>query len=715
MLADSTTDGSVKSNSFFTLRKFLNLFLVIILFVTIFIAYIIYLQMEKFSAAQRWVTHSYKVMKSVDDILIGVLQAESYVRGFVISNDNDFLDQLSENLASINTNYIKVKDLVKDNSSQTALIESLKPVLELRIKKFQDYVKLKKIYPTNNSKMSEFIRPTEQLTMQIKYIIKEMYNNELELLRIRERDYSDNLDFVFAVVLTAKLIVIILLLLIIFIFNYLTKKMLNAQASESQSQSLLKSIINGTSEFIAACDLNYKFLAFNAAFEAEFKKAFGKRAMIGSSLIDALDHVPQEQKKAKALWSRALNGEEYTIVEEFGADPSHSKQYEISFSSIYNNQNQLIGASHVVRDVSERMKDEFRLKTANRTLESAIHRLENRGKEMQIMNEMNNVLASSDSLKETLAMIPNFLKRLLPFSAGLLYVMNDSKNALECMEKWNTVRANVDTFNPEECWGYRQGKIYCHFGNESISCKHYEKFETEDEQLYCMCVPMLAKNDLLGILYIELQNESKISIEQVHQIIEDNFLLIQNVAAEIAMALSNIKLHEAFKVRSTRDSLTNLYNRSYLHEILERDLYQAKRNKFSLAFVMIDLDLFKNINDKYGHDSGDEVLIQVANLFKNNMRKSDLASRYGGEEFLIILYNTSIKDALSRLEILRQSISNLKFNFENDEVSITASFGVAMYPDDGEDPEKIIKAADIALYQSKAAGRNRITVYQEVR
>lgn len=124
----------------------------------------------------------------------------------------------------------------------------------------------------------------------------------------------------------------------------------------------------------------------------------------------------------------------------------------------------------------------------------------------------------------------------------------------------------------------------------------------------------------------------------------------------------------------------------------------------------MDIDHFKDVNDKYGHEAGDIVLKDIANLMLNFFRKTDICCRYGGEEMLIILYDSNIDNALDKIELFRKNIANLKFSFV-ELFSVTASFGISEFPKDGEDAESLIKAADAALYQSKNNGRNRVTVF----
>jgi diguanylate cyclase (GGDEF)-like protein len=161
------------------------------------------------------------------------------------------------------------------------------------------------------------------------------------------------------------------------------------------------------------------------------------------------------------------------------------------------------------------------------------------------------------------------------------------------------------------------------------------------------------------------------------------------------------------------DSLTGLYNRRYLNEFLPRELARSGRNATPVAVLMIDLDHFKRVNDSFGHEAGDIVLIAVGNLLKGKVRGSDIACRYGGEEFALILPETGAEAAARRAEDIRVAISALEVSHAGKPVGkIAASFGIALFPDHAQDTDGLLREADIALYAAKGAGRNRVVVGQ---
>ena len=170
---------------------------------------------------------------------------------------------------------------------------------------------------------------------------------------------------------------------------------------------------------------------------------------------------------------------------------------------------------------------------------------------------------------------------------------------------------------------------------------------------------------------------------------------------------------EKTQQNSRNDSLTGLFNRSSFEEILKVELSRAKRYETDFSIVFFDLDDFKTINDLYGHLAGDEVLKKVANEIKRNKRGEDIAARYGGEELVLILPETSKQKALILAQRFRQNIENLKFNFGNRQVNVTVSCGLATFPLDALTSIELLDCADKALYTAKALGKNRAELYSK--
>jgi diguanylate cyclase (GGDEF)-like protein len=174
---------------------------------------------------------------------------------------------------------------------------------------------------------------------------------------------------------------------------------------------------------------------------------------------------------------------------------------------------------------------------------------------------------------------------------------------------------------------------------------------------------------------------------------------------ELRNALRN--LH----TQAVTDSLTHLLNRRYLSEFLPREVIRARRSGDSLAVLMIDLDHFKRFNDTFGHDAGDLVLKEVAQLLLAHIRGSDIACRYGGEEFVLVFPDTTFEGAKRRAEEIRSAVHGLQLSLRGKPLGrITVSIGVGLMPDHVASPEALIRVADEAMYVAKAGGRDRVVI-----
>jgi two-component system, cell cycle response regulator len=164
-----------------------------------------------------------------------------------------------------------------------------------------------------------------------------------------------------------------------------------------------------------------------------------------------------------------------------------------------------------------------------------------------------------------------------------------------------------------------------------------------------------------------------------------------------------------FKELSNTDPLTNLYNRRFFAEILESELQRSRRLKSALSLLLVDIDHFKNVNDSYGHQMGDRVLVAVTETLRKGLRSYDIASRYGGEEFILILPATPIAAAVEVAERLRQSVASRKLDLRPEKLVVTVSIGVSSFPcGDADNGDLLLQRADKALYSAKNNGRNRV-------
>lgn len=175
-----------------------------------------------------------------------------------------------------------------------------------------------------------------------------------------------------------------------------------------------------------------------------------------------------------------------------------------------------------------------------------------------------------------------------------------------------------------------------------------------------------------------------------------------------AQLAENLALQAKLRDEAIRDPLTGLFNRRYLEETLERELSRAGREQSSLSLAMLDIDHFKRLNDTHGHAAGDVILRSLSTLLRDYTRTEDVVCRYGGEEFVVVFPATSLPHAMQRMEQLRAAIESLRVSYERMVLQNTISIGIAAFPVHGKTSRQLLQAADMALYEAKESGRNRV-------
>jgi diguanylate cyclase (GGDEF)-like protein len=192
---------------------------------------------------------------------------------------------------------------------------------------------------------------------------------------------------------------------------------------------------------------------------------------------------------------------------------------------------------------------------------------------------------------------------------------------------------------------------------------------------------------------------------------EEQRQLAAAIAERVALSLSNLRLRDELRGHSIRDALTGLFNRRFMEESLSREVARASRRGDPLAVVMIDLDHFKRFNDAYGHEAGDEVLRAFGEFLRGRTRGGDVACRYGGEEFALILPGATLEDGAARAEEIRRQSKLVHVRLgERSLGPVTLSLGVAALPEHGASAADLLRAADHALYEAKNGGRDRVVL-----
>jgi diguanylate cyclase (GGDEF)-like protein/PAS domain S-box-containing protein len=397
------------------------------------------------------------------------------------------------------------------------------------------------------------------------------------------------------------------------------------------------------------------------------------------------------------LYALRKDGSEFPV--EIGLNPIETEEGTL-----------VLGA---IMDITERKRTELAMKEINATLLASVSKLEQQSREIALLNQMSHLLQTCQSTEEAHAVIQQFAAELFPTDSGAVFVLNTSVDLVEAVCVWGDSPPAEQVFSPRECWALRRGQVHAaREGGSTLVCQHMskEKFPTSS-----LCVPMMAQSEALGVLHLR-ERPSPASQADEHiarrSIVREELAL--NVAGHIALALANLKLRETLRTQSLLDPLTGLYNRRYLKDSLEREVRRAARSQQRLAVIMLDVDQLKGFNDTFGHDAADSMLRELAAFFQKRIRGEDFACRYGGDEIVIILVETSLEAAERRAEQLREGIKRLTIpHGERYLKPPTVSLGVALYPEHGVTAEALLRVADEALYRAKSLGRDRIVVARE--
>jgi len=332
-----------------------------------------------------------------------------------------------------------------------------------------------------------------------------------------------------------------------------------------------------------------------------------------------------------------------------------------------------------------------------------VARLQEAAREMELLSSMSSGLQSCGGVEEAKELMQHFLEKLFPRRSGALYVIRASRNVLEVKAGWGDTIGWSPIMEPQDCWALRLGRVQeFREGSNTLPCAHV----SEARGGY-LCVPMMAEGEALGVLHLrDPADETNGESGEGHA---NRSARAERIAAQFGPLIASLTLREQFRQQSIRDGLTGLYNRRYLEETMHRELLRAGRAGTSVAVIMMDVDHFKKLNDMHGHQAGDEVLQKFAIFLRDGVRGEDIACRFGGEEFAVVLPGVGLDMALQRAERMRSELANLRLRLMGQALPpMTASFGVAVYPGHGGDWEALLRAADGALYSAKRSGRNRV-------
>lgn len=340
--------------------------------------------------------------------------------------------------------------------------------------------------------------------------------------------------------------------------------------------------------------------------------------------------------------------------------------------------------------------------STERLTERRAAELERRTHIANLVSELADLLQSCQTIGEAGEVLGQVSQQLFLSTSGGLYVFAASRNELGVVAQWGA--SSVPFFAPGDCWALRRGNRRLWVpGDIGPRCPHVAPGAFE-----YVCVPMVAHGETVGLFH--LWKDEKSAKGSGH--ISDESEIVFAVSEHVALAIANLQLRENLRNQSIRDPLTGLFNRRYMEESLDRELSRAVRHDLPIGVLMVDVDHFKDFNDRFGHESGDLALCKVADCLASRLRGEDIACRYGGEEFVLVLPGASGENAWKRAESLVEAMRALRVTPASGgaQQQVTISIGVSSYPEDGSESKELVRAADVALYRAKLTGRDRVVM-----
>jgi diguanylate cyclase (GGDEF)-like protein/PAS domain S-box-containing protein len=652
------------------------------------------------------VSHSRDVIEASELFRSHVYDAAAARRAYILWGEPTQIDAFSLAYKSALADFATLRKLTADSSEQQISLTQIEPHMKARLSLLKESVELHQRSRDDGKQQDALNDQSARISTQLTELIAAFDHAERGLLQ--ERTAAAQVSY------RRKTWINAFLGITVFSFLILTLGFLNrelsrreqAERTAAEQKELLQSILDSCNDAVIVADTSGKIILrnpvgvrYNAGAPAEeLSEKYPELLGLYKSDRETLFKT-EELPLSRALAGESANGLEMCVRSPSGGEP---RWMLAAGGPLLNNRGEKRGGVVFLRDITDR-------KIADEQLTAALQESETLARESRELSELGDSLQSCQTVNEAYRMSENALSGILGLRPGALYIINSSRDLMESAATWNNCSTTEPVFHPDDCWGLRRGKPYGGPGSP-LPCSHVRVSVATNY----LCVPLVAQGETLGVLYVEDKASLLAPSPQAVQF-EQATLKRRSIAVaeRVSLALANLKLRELLRNQSIRDPLTGLYNRRYLEESLNRELHRANRTGRTVSLVMLDLDHFKHFNDTFGHQVGDILLKEIAGVIKNRVRAGDLACRYGGEEFSLILAEVDTEGAHRCVESIRETIKHLSLHNRGQTLgTVTISAGIAAYPTHGDNSEDLIHAADEALYRAKKAGRDCIFVYE---
>ncbi|CAD5353007.1 putative Diguanylate cyclase [Enterobacter cancerogenus] len=316
----------------------------------------------------------------------------------------------------------------------------------------------------------------------------------------------------------------------------------------------------------------------------------------------------------------------------------------------------------------------------------------------ELLARMTQRFQGCESFADVINVAELFAPNIAPGVSGRLYIVDRASWEMRCAAEWLSPEGEKKPFHPDACWAIRRGQSHPPVNGEpDVACSHLPASQMHQS----LCVPLIAQGEAIGLL----------SFQNISPDTAPSRAYLELMAEALGLALANQRLRDALLEKALFDPLTGLRNRHHLEDTLRTQMTQAMRNKEPISCLMIDIDHFKSINDRFGHEAGDQVIKSVATIIQRAVHDTGLAFRYGGEEFLALLTGADEEAAHVCATKIYDGVQALSPHYGLTEIGpVDVSIGIASYPQHAQS-DNLLRAADVALYRAKELGRSRIVSF----
>lgn len=466
-------------------------------------------------------------------------------------------------------------------------------------------------------------------------------------------------------------------------------------------------ILENTSDLVALLDTNGVRIYNNRSYFA----LFDERDLTGTDSFREIH--PEDRERVREIFQATVaTGIGQRTRYRFVLEDGRIRHIESQGNVVRDSVGRVAQVVVIARDVTEHNESEQALQDINRQLRATVHELEQRNRENELLGKVGDMLQMCKSVEESNGVLAHYIGKLFPGTSGSFYHLNPGNNLLEAVVSWGADEAADDpVIAKDDCWALRKGQLHSlDSPGAGLACQHFSR--PPDGPYFC--APITAQGEVLGMLHVRFAGGEAQPPALKESQPETRKLWVLAVSEHLSLALANLKLRETLRMQAMRDALTSLYNRRYMEHALEREVLRAARNRRTVGLIMLDLDHFKRVNDSHGHEVGDLLLRSVGEFLQANVRAEDIACRFGGEEFVVMLPEATLAMTQTRAEQLWKGIQGLTVNVRGQLLrALTTSAGVVAFPEHGRTPAELLRAADTALYAAKHQGRNRIVVAQQ--